>query len=338
MIQKTAEKLFTSNEEVIYFLMDIIPNTKTMPELNKFWPIFKKDPSIIENQIKIPDTIKKANSLFTFLKFYHAINSGQKNKAILLIENFINNEIYDEFYLYSLIWGIKNNLDVKSYFDIDDQYISNLLKSYHSIKLNDFDTAFNLLAEIDNINRLYYLKEILYLQCAIEKGLYDEADNIFSLLFQLNRNNNTLKKLYIYYLLRKSELNEAQKYIMKLFSTNKNFSKTEKSLYLYNLIESKQYDKAISFLKKIAECDEDYFLLARLYHTIGLLDEAYYYYNKIDDIKFPANKMKGIIFFQMGNIEKSINAFNEEKEKRFNDTDLIKIIRFLEIKKRWHDG
>ncbi|GEM_PF-2006917 len=335
MSQRLIYRLYTQNEENLYYIFEIIPNTKSTPELKKFWSIFKNNPSIIENQTKIPQSIKDNFSLLLFFKFYYSLKLEQKNKAILYIENFINNELYDEFFVGTLLFAIKENLEVESYFEIEDQYYSNLLKSYYYIKHNEFDKAFNILADINSINRLSLLKEIFYLQCAIEKGLYDEAENIFSLLFEINKNNYPLKNLYIYYLLRKSEFAEAQKYFKKKGKNRLN--QNEKTLYIYNLIESKQYDSAITFLKKESECDEDFFLLARLYHLIGLIDEAYKYYDLVDEIKFPANKMKGIILFQLGKIDDAINFFKLEMEKRYSDTDLIKIIRFLEMKNRWNN-
>ncbi len=335
MSQKVTESLHTEKEEICYFILDIFPFTKALPELNKFWQIFKYNPDIIESYSKIPSSIKKFESLIIFLRFYNSLYKGEHNKAILYIENFINNEIFDEFFLLTLLFGVKENLDIDSYFDLDDQYYANLLKAFYFIKHNDFDKAYNLLIEINSINRLSYLKELLYLHCAIEKGLFEESENIFELLFNINKNNNSLKKLYIYYLLRKGEILSAQKYFLKNKIKIVNYK--ERTLFLYNLIESRQYDKAISFLRKEAKTDEELFLLARLYHIIGLLDEAFEIYEKIDDTKFPINKMKGLIFFQLGKTDEAIKYLKEEISKRFSDTDTMKIIRFLEIKKRWND-
>jgi len=231
------------------------------------------------------------------------------------------------------LFAIKENLEVESYFDIDDQYYTNILKAYYFIKHNDYDKAFSHLIAIDSINRLSLLKEILYLQCAIEKGLDNEAQNIFSYLFKINKNNKPLKKLYIYYLLRKAEYINTLKYFNR--NVKIKLAAYEKPLFIYNLIELKEYDKAITYLKKESNSDEDLFLLARLYHAIGLIDEAFKYYDMVDETQFPANKMKGIIFFQLGKISSAQDAFKKEIEIGYQDTDLIKITRFLEMKNRW---
>ena len=336
MFQKILSEINTEKEEIFYFLIDILPSVRRNNEINRFWNLFKINPFSFQNNYKLPSSISKMDSLLLFFKFYDALYHEEKNKAILYIENFVNNEIFDEFYLLSILYGIKENLDVQSYFEIDDQYYSNLLKTYYFIKHNDFDKAYNLLIEINSINRLSFLKEIFYLQCAIEKGLYEEAENIFSFLFEINKNNSSLKKLYVYYLIRKGQILEAQKYLVK----NKIKINTikDRTLFLYNLLETKQFDKAITFLKKEGKTDEELFLLARLYHVIGLLDEAFYIYNKIDDTKFAVNKMKGIIYFQLGKMDEALLAFNEEISKRYVDTDLLKIIKFLKIKKRWNNA
>lgn len=333
MSQKIEDIIYTENEEIFYYLLNIIPNSKFLPEINKFWDIFKQDTSIIENINKIPNNIKKNNSLFLFLRFYHALYSQQKNKAILVLENFVNNGIYDEFYLLSILFGIKEELEIESYFEIDDQYFTNLIKSYNFIKHNEYDKAYHLLIEINIINRLSFFREILYLQCAIEKKLYSEVENIFSFLFSINKKNDSLKKLYIYYLLRKGEILSVQKFFAKNKLNYHNFN--EKSLYLYNLIESKQFEKAINLLKSDLKREEEIFLLARLYHVIGLLDEAFSLYKKVDFEKYPVNKMLGIIFFQLGDYEKALQHLNEEINIRYTDTDTLKIIKYLELKKRW---
>ncbi|MCR4421623.1 MAG: hypothetical protein NUV32_03985 [Exilispira sp.] len=336
MSQKILNEINTEKEEIFYFLLDILPSVRTNNEIAKFWNLFKGNPSTFHNSHKIPNSISKMESLVLFFKFYQALYLEEKNKAILYIENFVNNEVFDEFYLLSVLFGIKENLDVQSYFEIDDQYFSNLLKTYYFIKLNDFDKAYNILIEINSINRLSLLKEIFYLQCAIEKGLYEESENIFTFLLEINKNNNPLKKLYVYYLIRKGQILEAQKYLAK----NKIKINTikDRTLFLYNLLETKQFDKAISFLKKEGKTDEEFFLLARLYHVIGLLDEAFNIYDKLDDTKFAVNKMKGIIYFQLGKMDKALLAFNEEISKRYVDTDILKIIKFLKIKKRWNNA
>ncbi|MFN3412408.1 MAG: tetratricopeptide repeat protein, partial [Exilispira sp.] len=253
------------------------------------------------------------------LLFFILKHHGQLNLGKFKIDNY-------EF-------CIKENLEIESYFEVDDQYYSSLIKSYYYIKHNDFDKAFSLLAEINSINRLSYLRELIYLQCAIEKGLYDEAENIFSLLYNINKNNEALKKLYAYYLLRKGEVIASCKYLeqMKLKLNNDK----EKTLYLYNLIESKQLDKAISYLKKEAKTEDKLFLLARLLHYIGILDEAFQIYEKIDEVQYPVNKMKGFIYFQLGKMDEALNSFNKEITVRFAETDLIKMIRYLKMKKRW---
>lgn len=336
MSQKILKEICTEKEEIFYFLIDITPSVKSNPELMKFWKIFKNDPNIITNQNKVPKSILKMDSLMLFFKFYHSLYFEEKNKAILYIENFINNEVFDEFYLLSILYGIKEDLEVNSYFEIDDQYYSNLMQTYYFIKHNDFDKAFSLLVEINGINRLSFLKEIFYLQCAIEKGLHEEAENLFDFLFTINKNNISLKKLYIYYLLRKGEILKAHSYFTK--NKIKTNNAKERSLFLYNLIETKQYDKAISFLKNQSNTEEELFLLARLYHCLGLLDEAFNTYTKIDDTKFAVNKMKGIIYFQLGKMNEALNAFNEEIYKRYSDTDLLKIIKYLNLKKRWDNA
>ncbi len=329
--------ILNENEELFYFILNITKSLKSNPKTGKYWENLKKNPDISDKLFNMPDFITRNESLSNFIQFYICLRQKQFNKAILYLENQINNNKIDEFYVLMFLYGVGANLELEAYADVDDYYISSLLKTVINIKKSNFKEGYRLLGKVDTINRLYYFKELLYLHTSIELELYQEVENIFNELFLLNKDNNILKLLLAYYKTRNHDYYTAQKILESLPYRENGFDKAM-DLLLFVLIETKQFDKAIQILKNSIRNEKDIFTLGKLYHAIGLLNDAMDCYNSVDEYNFEVNKQKGLLYFQLGEISVALEHFKKESEIRFNDIEIQKMIKYLELKQRWKSG
>lgn len=316
-----------NEEEIVYYFFNIINYCKDN-NAKKIIDNFKTGEKIDSLEKKINGNYE---DLFLFLKFIRNIKKSNKNSAYMIIEQFYSEDKINIYYLFLLIIGLNSGLDVDEFLNIKDELIKKIFLAYKLYFQKKFNSSYKVIASISYIQKYKPVIDLLLLQNLIELDLIDEALNILKEFLSKNKMNILFNLLVSTIYFKKDNNLQAIKTYTKF--KNRLQNKKLRENYLYLLLKLNKEKHWINVITKYSNLeDQDYFYIAKYYHKMGFLDIAYDYYKKIDPIKFPVNKMIGIIYYQMGKIDETIKFLKKEIEVRGEHPDINKMLKYLQLK------